>query len=295
MARKTVVGIGEILWDVFADGKHLGGATANFACHAQALGDRGCNVSRIGDDPLGREILERLGRLGLTTRYIQIDRRLPTGTVVVQVDRFGQPDFTIIPDVAWDNIRPNPPLLRLARRAHAVCYGSLAQRGPVSGRTIRQVLLAARSALHVCDLNLRGRFLDLDASDGYRMAVVARSIGMAEVLKLNDDELATVRRAFNRTEEGDALLLWLIREFGLWLVCVTRGAKGCVLRTARKRTESPGVRVKVVDTVGSGDAFTAALVHHLLRGRSFQEVADFANRVGAFVASRPGATPALEF
>jgi len=294
VARKIIVGIGEILWDVFGAEKHLGGAPANFAYHANALGDCGVTVSRIGRDQLGAEILDSLARLGTSTEHIQIDRRLSTGTVLVQLDAAGQPDFTISPDVAWDNIQSTKSLLRLARRADAVCYGTLAQRSPASRRTIRKFVAAAKKALVVCDLNLRGELMSLTSQDTNGVGLVADSIRMADVLKLNDGELRLLRSALRRGDGNRSFARWLIREFKLRVVCVTKGARGCVLHTARKREVSRGIKVKVVDTVGSGDAFTAAMVNRLLRRRPLREVAAFANRVGAYVASKPGATPPVE-
>jgi len=292
--RRTVVGLGEILWDIIGRQKHLGGAPANFAYHAAALGDRGVVVSRVGNDRRGREILDTLRALGTPTEYVQVDRRLPTGTVRVKLDREGQPAFTITPKVAWDNIRTTDALMRLARRADAVCYGSLAQRCAGSRNAIRRFLAAAKSAVHVCDINLRAEFASVGPDDAGPLDIIAGSIAAADVLKLNNDELWMLCEAFGRVRDDDPFTCWLLREFKLRMVCVTMGARGCVLRTARRRVVSPGLKVNVVDTVGSGDAFTAALVNRLLRKRPLNEVADFANRIGAFVASTPGATPRME-
>lgn len=294
MRRRIVVGLGEILWDIIGQEKHLGGAPANFAYHAAALGDHGAVVSRVGSDPLGREILDTLRALGTPTEYVQVDRRLPTGTVTVKLDRAGQPDFTITPNVAWDNIRPTDALMRLARRADAVCYGSLAQRCATSRNTIRKFLAAAKKAVHVCDINLRAEFASVMPDEAGLVEILAGSIAAADVLKLNNDELWVLCEAFGRTKDDDPFTCWLLREFKLRMVCVTMGAQGCVVRTARRRVISPGVKVKVADTVGSGDAFTAAMVNRLLRKRPLDEVAAFANRMGAFVASKPGATPPAE-
>ena len=292
--QKTIVGVGEILWDLIGDEKHLGGAPANFAYHAGALGDLGIPAGRIGHDRLGDAIRAVLRPLGVPLDYVQVDRRLPTGTVLIKLSASGQPTFTITPDVAWDNLRPTLRLLRLAREADAVCFGTLAQRSPTSRRTIRRVVAAAQKALVICDLNLRAEFLALDPDDGERMDIVERSLEMAHVLKLNDDELCILRRALEWNGSDDAFLLRLIREFGLRMVCVTLGARGCILRTPRQRVRAAGRKVRVADTVGSGDAFTAAMVNRLLRRRPLAEVARFANRLGAYVASRSGATPPLD-
>jgi fructokinase len=291
VARRTIVGIGEILWDVFGREKHLGGATANFAYHAAALGDLGITVSRIGRDRLGDELLAAFEQLGAPTEHIQRDARLKTGTVRVKVDEHGQPDFTIIPNVAWDNIQSTRKLMELAARADAVCFGSLAQRSPVSRRTVRRFVRAAYRALIVCDINLRGGFLELTSDDADEMEIVETSMRLADVLKLNDEELALLKSVFARDGSDDGFALWLMREFDLRMVCVTRGSKGCILRTRRKRVTARGVKVRVADAVGAGDAFTAAMVNGLLRRRPLADIAAFANRVGAYVASQPGATP----
>ena len=291
MAKWTVVGLGEVLWDIFGETKHLGGAPANFAYHAAMLGDHGVLASRVGRDPLGDEILTLLKTGGLPTDYIQKDAKLPTGTVIVKVDKAGQPTFDIVTNVACDNLRVTKKLMALAARADAVCYGTFCQRSDVTRATIRTFLRAAKAALSVCDINLRGEFLEMTPDDSELIGVAADSIATADVLKLNDDEVGILRGALARPERGDRFLRWLLREFGLRMVCVTLGAKGCVLRTPRKRVTSSGVKVKVADTVGAGDAFTAGLVNRLLRGRPLQEAADFANRIGAHVASKPGGMP----
>jgi fructokinase len=294
VAGKIVVGIGELLWDILGGEKHLGGAPANFAYHARVLGDEGIPVSRVGTDALGDELLDQLAEWGVPSEYVQRDPDRPTGTVQIELDAEGQPEFLVTPHVAWDRLRPTRTLLALAGRADAVCYGTLAQRFPVSRRTIRTFLAAARQALRVCDLNLRADFLDLAADDAPAIELVSDSLRRAGVLKLNEDEFRTLRVALNREEAGAALAAWLRREFRLRLVCVTRGARGCVLYSARRRIADPGVGVPVADTVGSGDAFTAAMVHGLLRRRGLADVAAHANRVGAYVASQPGATPPAE-
>ena len=291
MAKRTIVGLGEVLWDIFGKTKLLGGAPANFAYHAAMLGDHGILASRVGRDPLGDEILELLSTRGLPIDHIQKDAKLPTGTVIVTVDKAGQPTFDIVTHVACDNLRVTKKLMALASQADAVCYGTFCQRSDVTRATIRRFLRTAKTALGVCDINLRGEFLDMTPDDSRLVGIAAESIAAADVLKLNDDEVRILRGALARPERGDDFLRWLLREFGLRMVCVTLGAKGCVLRTPRKRVTSPGVKVNVADTVGAGDAFTAGLVNRMLRGRPLQETADFANRVGAYVASMPGGMP----
>src|SRR5439155_19806655 len=132
MSTPVVVGLGEVLWDMLPGGKQLGGAPANFAYHAAALGARGVVASRVGDDQPGREILARLDALGLDRSHVGTDPHHPTGRVDVRVDAQGVPEYLIHAPVAWDFIPPRPALLDLARIADAVWFGSRAQPNPRS-------------------------------------------------------------------------------------------------------------------------------------------------------------------
>ena len=282
-----IVGLGELLWDLLPEGRKPGGAPANFAYHARALGDEGLPVSRIGADPLGQELGQRLAALGLPGEHVQVDPQRPTGTVHVALDSRGVPTFTITPEVAWDYLAWDPSLAALAARADAVCFGSLAQRSPVSRATIRSFLSATRpGCLRVFDVNLRQSW--------YSPEVLRDSLQRCSMVKLNETELPAVLEALGLgggggSEEGCRRL----REaFGLALVCLTLGPEGSLLCTAGQALRSRGVKVEVVDTVGSGDAFTAVLCHHWLRGAPLERTAEAANRYGAWVASQVGPTPA---
>jgi fructokinase len=281
-----VVGLGEILWDLFPEGKILGGAPANFAYHARVLGDEGIPASRIGSDELGREIRLRLAELGVPDGQVQSDPTRPTGTVQVELDARGVPSFTITPEVAWDYLEWNESLAALAGKADAVCFGSLAQRSPQSRMTIRRFLSAMRrQALRVFDVNLRQSW--------YSEEVLRESLAACSILKLNDGELPVVLRTLGLAEPREpAQGCRLLRErFALELVCLTLGEKGSLLVGEGGENRQPGFRVQVADTVGSGDAFTAALCHHRLRDASLQRIGQAANRYGAWVASQAGATP----
>ncbi len=291
---RLVVGIGEILWDCFGTERHLGGAPANFACHIHALGDRAAPVSRVGDDEPGRELIAAVARLGIPTDYLQRDTAHPTGQVVIEFDPSGEPEFNIAENAAWDFIDMTEELKQLAADADAVCFGTLAQRAPTSRRAIRQFLAAARAALVVCDLNLRGPLIDLRSEDEEALDIVRKSLKAADILKLNQDEFAKLARALRTPRADDTFADRLLDEFELRLVCVTRGSRGCLLHGSGSRVREAGIEVEVADPVGAGDAFTAALVHRLLRERPLAEVARFANRVGAYVASQPGATPPID-
>jgi fructokinase len=286
--RNIVVGLGELLWDLFPAGEQLGGAPANFAYITSLLGDKGIPASRLGQDSLGTDAIRRLGELALPTEFIQRDEDHPTGTVRVEVDRTGQPRFDISESVAWDFLAWTPQWQKLAEQADAVCFGSLAQRSEKSRATIRRFLLGLRKdAVRVFDVNLR--------QDFYTVEVLAESMKLATIVKLNHEELPRIMQFLDSENhsEGDSAHR-LLSLHDLKLVCVTRGNGGSLLVSADERSEHPGFKVKVSDTVGAGDAFTAALVHGYLRGTPLAQINETANRVGAWVASQPGATPALK-
>lgn len=281
-----VIAIGEILWDIIGADKHLGGAPFNFAVHCHHLGARSVIVSRVGQDELGDEILARARELGVDTSLIQRDAEHSTGQVRVTLRAGGQPEFDICAEVAYDYLAAGPAAIARLRAADVVCFGTLAQRHPVARQSVGTLLDAARRALLVCDLNLR--------PPHYSVKVVRDSLARCHLLKLNDDELRIVQGMLRRDGlDEDEFLLHLLDAYGLELVCVTLGARGCILRTRRERVIAPGLRCRVVDTVGSGDAFTAALVVKYLAGRPLAEVAGFANLVGAYVATQHGATPPI--
>lgn len=284
--RFKVVGIGEVLWDLLPAGKQLGGAPANFAYHACALGAEGRIITRVGRDALGHEILKRLVELGLPTGQTQVDPSAPTGTVTIALSPDGQPRFTIHPDVAWDRLVVQETAEQAVRKADAVCFGSLAQRCEPA-RSAIQALLAAASptALRIFDVNLRQRF--------YSRPVIEASMELANVLKLNDSESPVLGRLLDLRGEPTEQIEQLAHRYGLHLVALTRGAQGALLYSAGKWSDEPGAPVKVKDTVGAGDSFTAALALGLLSGWTLDKLNRRANEVARYVCSREGATPPI--
>ena len=286
--KKVVVGLGEVLWDMLPGSKYLGGAPANFAYTTSLLGDQGVVASRVGDDDLGDEAISRVKALGLPVAHIQRDAVYRTGAVKVDVDEKGIARFEIEAPSAWDFLEWTTQWQDLAQRADAVCFGSLAQRATHSRNTIRRFLAETRpSAVRVFDVNLRPPF--------YSQEVLAESMKLADIVKMNDDEVPKVM-ALGGLEHVDekSSARKLIELYDLKLVCITRGACGSLLVSAKDSCEGGGVRVKVADTIGAGDAFTAALVHEYLRGAPLSQMNQVANRVGAWVASQPGPTPTPE-
>jgi fructokinase len=284
--KKRVVGLGEVLWDHFPERTCLGGAPANFAYITTLMGDQGIVASRVGEDSPGLEALRRMEELGLNIDYVQTDRKHPTGAVRVHLDGNGLPRFEIAHPVAWDSLEWTPEWQLLAQMADAVCFGSLAQRSEKSRATIRHFLEATSpDTMKVFDVNLR--------QSHYSQEVLSESMRLADIVKLNDEELPKIM-GLNGVPHKDDLssAQWLIRTHDLQLVCITRGGRGSLLVRGTDSSEHPGFRVHVADTVGSGDAFTAGLVHEYLQGASLGLMNEVANLVGAWVASEVGAMPA---
>lgn len=284
--RRTAVGIGEFLWDHLPGGKRPGGAPGNFARHMQAFGYEAVLVSRVGDDDAGREALSEASSWGLDTSFIAVDPSRPTGTSTVRVDAMGVPAFTVRENVAWDGLAFTEALGRLASRAVAVYFGTLGQRAAASRDTTRRFVERTRpGAIRLFDLNLR--------APHYSDEVISWGLEAASAVKMNEDELSRVS-ALAGLGGGDAARIPAIAErFGLRGVALTRGARGALVFVDGAVSEEPAPVVNVVDTVGAGDAFTAAFVAGLLEGRDAGEINRHANRVAAFVCSQAGATPVL--
>jgi fructokinase len=284
--KYTVVGLGELLWDIFPTKKQLGGAPANFSYMAHLLGDTGIVASRLGTDALAVEAREILAHLEVDSSHLQTDPQHPTGSTVVHVAADGQPSYEITSPVAWDFMEWTPQWQALARRADAVCFGSLSQRSRISHETVRTFLRWTEpTALRVFDVTLRQNF--------YSRMVLEESIRFANIVKCNEEELSMLVTVFGSAAKTiDEAAHWLLGSYDVELVCVTRGERGSILFSKRGMDKHPGLRVEVADTVGAGDAFAAALVHHYLRGSSLKTINEAANQMGAWVASQAGATPA---
>jgi fructokinase len=283
--KKRVVGLGEVLWDLLPERTCLGGAPANFAYITTLMGDQGIVASRVGEDSRGLEALRRMEELGLDIDHVETDREHPTGTVKVELDGKGVARFEIAHPVAWDFLEWTPDWQRLAENADAVCFGSLAQRSEESRATVRSFLRATPSgSLKVFDVNLRQSY--------YSAEVLAESMKLADIVKLNDDELPKIMSLAKFPHKDDVSSAQrLISTYDLKLLCLTRGGRGSLLVRNGDASEHPGFHVPVADTVGSGDAFTAGLVHEYLHGASLDLMNEVANLVGAWVTSEVGAMP----
>jgi len=283
----VIVGIGEVLWDVYPAAAHFGGAPANFASHAASLGAKAWMVSAVGADEFGDRALDSLRVRGVECASVKRDPIHPTGQVLVSLDPTGQPTYQFAADTAWDHLTWSNDLESLAQRSDAVCFGTLGQRSPTSRNTIRRFVGATpASALRVFDVNLRQRFYDAET--------IESSLRIASAVKLNEDELPIVAELCGMNPGTPReMLRELVSRYELRLAALTRGPHGALLVSAAEESESPAVPAVVVDTVGAGDAFTATLVFDFLRGLPLVEINARANAVASFICSQLGATAQL--
>lgn len=287
--NQTVVGLGEILWDIFPNGKQLGGAPVNFIYFVQnLLGIKSTIVSSVGDDPLGGEILSHLEALSLSTDYITIDKEHPTGKVIIEIDDNHNHLFKIEENVAWDFIHDCQSLKSLAKKTSLVCFGSLAQRSLISRNTIRSFLKnLSENALAVYDINLRQSF--------YSKEIIEKSLVSSNILKVNDDELPVLANMFKLNGKENYLLKQIAQIFNLKIIVYTKGGCGSIIYSTEEDNfyNHGGFKIDVADSVGAGDSFTASVVVGLLNGYDYNYINESANRVAAYVCSQHGATPNL--
>ena len=287
MNKKIVVGMGEALWDVLPEGKKIGGAPANFAYHVSQFGLPSCAVSAVGDDPLGKEIIENFSSKGLNFSLAEVP--YPTGTVQVEIDQAGIPQYDIKENVAWDNIPFTENLEELAKNTRALCFGSLAQRNVVSRNTINAFLENMpkdEDTLVVFDVNLRQGF--------YTKEILTNSMNQCNILKINDEELVTVSRMFGYPGIDLQDKCWiLLGKYNLKMLILTCGINGSYVFTPGNVSFLPTPKVEVADTVGAGDSFTAAFIASILKGLSVQEAHRKAVETSAYVCTQIGAMPVL--
>jgi len=292
--RKTIVGLGEILWDIFPDAARFGGAPANFACSAAGLKSIPadiCMLSAVGSDSLGNQAIQTLKDHGVRPETVQQNSRA-TGQVNVTIDKHGSASYEFAADAAWDNLQWSADLVNLAANADAVCWGTLGQRSQASKNVIRKFVTATKpECLRVLDINLRSPF--------WNESLLKDSLPMANVLKCNEDELPVLSSTFDMNGDDHSILLQLQQRFSLKLVALTRGAQDSIL--VRKsgtihETETsqlPSVSTQVVDTVGAGDCFTAAIILGMLGNMKLTDLHHWACQVSAYVCSQAGATPTI--
>jgi fructokinase len=281
-----IISIGEVLWDVIGQEEHLGGAPFNFAAHVKRLGHDVQFVSAVGNDARGERILERMAQMGLPARYVRRVDGHPTGIVTVSLDSSGQPRFIIHRPAAYDFTElPSADLDELfSSKPEWICFGTLFQASPQGRQTVAKLIERNSGARLFYDVNLR--------RDCYDRGLVESLMSIATVVKLNDAEAVEIDHMFGRPHQGlEDFCHSYADRFDWEAVCITQGPSGCTLLTNGELVEAVGYEIAVADAVGAGDAFAAAFIHGLSEHWPPREIADFANRVGALVASRPGAIP----
>jgi len=282
----NVISIGEVLWDIVGQDEHLGGATFNFSAHLSRLGHRVSFISAVGKDQRGQKVIDRMSQLGLTTEYLSVDKDHQTGTASVALATDGQPKFVLHRPAAYDFPRLTAIQFErlFSRPVDWIYFGTLHQIHSQARQLTADLLSRVAPSRSFYDVNLR--------ADGYTPALIRELMSRATIVKLNHEEVEAIAQMFDTQH---ASLEEFCRNYSAlykWAgVCVTRGPLGCAVFMDGQYIEAPGYPVHVLDTVGAGDAFAAAFLHGLGKGWPTPAVADFANRVGALVASRRGAIP----
>lgn len=283
--KHLVLGLGEILWDILPGGKKLGGAPANFCYHASCLGADSYMLSGVGDDILGAEILKKLDGLGLRKDYIRVYSGHPTGTVDVVLDDMGIPSYRIHENTAWDNVIFEDGHKNLALAADAICFGTLGQRSKVTGDTIKRILdISPKDALRVFDINIRQNF--------YSKEIIGESLNYCNVLKINEEELTLLTGLLGISGgKRREILNRILKDYDLNLIVLTLGREGSILATPDYISQRDIYDLPVKDTVGAGDAFTAAVVTGLLKNMDIDEINRRASILAGYVCSMEGGTP----
>jgi fructokinase len=287
MGSYKIAGIGEILFDIFRESEELGGAPVNFVYHASALGAEAFAISCVGDDRRGRKAIDLLKKRGVDVGCITIDEHHPTGYVEACLDDKGIASYEFPSDVAWDHLSLNQQALAVAPQLDAVCFGTLAQRSPVSRKAIRCFLAKTpTNTLKIYDINLR--------QDFYIRETIVESLELADMVKLNDEELAVAAEMLKISGGHHKVLETVVKRFGLKLAVLTKGGRGSLLVSSEGNSQHPGFApAQIADTVGAGDSFTAAVAIGLLQGQDLQTINDRANQIASYVCSQKGAMPDL--
>ncbi len=283
MKNPVVICFGEILWDLLPTGKIAGGAPMNVAYQTNNLGMRSRMISRLGADDLGTELRAFLQGKGVLTDLVQTDPSFPTGMVNVSLDEKGIPSYEIVQPAAWDHIELTKEMLDAVGGADALVFGSLSCRSEHTRKTLLRLLEIA--PLRVFDVNLREPF--------YTQALLEELLPKANVVKVNDIELAILSKWYGIEGDESKQMEALQKKFGFDRIIVTKGEHGAACLSKAGYCSVPGVSVKVQDTIGSGDAFLSGFLSQLFAGASDQECLRFANALGALTATKAGGTPTI--
>ncbi len=281
---KNIVCFGEVLWDMLPSGKKLGGAPLNVALRAQSVGNQVKVISAVGNDDLGKEILEKITSYSASIDHIQVNKELETSKVLVSLDEKGSATYRIKFPCAWDAIHLLNRDIEIVKNSDAFIYGSLIARNQESRETLLELLKYA--PFKVFDINLR--------PPHYNLETLKKLMSYADFIKFNDDELFGICKDFGQNEASlEECMRFISKETNTPRICVTRGAEGAILLHNNEMVYNKGYSVTVADTVGSGDSFLAIVVSKMLEGAAAQETIDYASAMGAIVASKSGANPTV--
>ena len=285
----TIVAYGEALWDLLPSGPVLGGAPLNFAYRVNSLGYRGIMISQLGNDAFGDQALKQMIALGMETDFIQRTSDYPTGTVEVSLDENKNPDYFIVPGVAYDYIQHTDELDELIANANCLCFGSLIQRTDVSRKTLGKVLDRFSGKYALYDINLR--------KNCYTVEIVKSSMEQSNILKLNDGEMVTVAQMYGLPDSSfPEFVDGLFQKTPLKYCVVTLGGRGAFAASNDgEKVYEPAYKVTLIDSCGSGDAFTAGFLHNLLKKKGLREACKIGNAMGAMVAEQHGATQVIRY
>lgn len=281
---KKIVAFGEVVWDIFPNGKVLGGTPSNLVYRCNSLGEEGHLLSRLGDDDLGRAALKRLKELGISDKNVQVDFEFKTGTVTVNIDESNESTYTVAQDVAFDHIEFSAEALKLVRRADCLFFGLLPQRFGISKNTIRELIKESNRSLRFFDLKLFRHF--------FNKKVVTRLLKAAHIVRIKEKEIAFLAEQLDLNENNPQKFAARIAEkYDINIVLITMGSKGVFAydKVEGSFTE-PGYQIKIKDNVGSGMAFSAGFLHYYLNGKSIRESLRFGNAAGALNTTLHGAT-----
>ncbi|MGB2578810.1 fructokinase [Elusimicrobium simillimum] len=278
-----ILSVGEVLLDIFPVGAKLGGAPANYAWYCSQYGYESYIVSAVGSDDNGARIMRELKDMGMGTSMIQKLDKYPTGTVKVTLNSNLGPRYAIAENVAWDHIEFTPEVAALAAEADVICFGTLAQRSPVTKATIDSILAAAKKdAVKIFDINLRQSF--------FSKGIIEDSLAQANILKISSEELPVVADMLEMQGEEVELCRQILQKYNLAIVILTKSYDGSIIITHDTEHRHDGTLVdNLEDTVGAGDSFAATFSHGFLKGADFDLIGASANEVASYVCTSKGA------
>ncbi|MEY8758985.1 carbohydrate kinase family protein [Chryseobacterium tongliaoense] len=282
-----VVSFGEILFDVFREEKIVGGAPLNLALRTRSFGFPVTMISAVGNDENGNDLKEYILKNGVECNTIITHQEHETGIVQVYLNERGSATYEIKFPSAWDYIGINADVKKAVWQTDIFFFGSLVCRNDISKNTLFELLQSNPTMYKVFDVNLR--------APHYTIETVTQLMNKADFIKFNDDEIIEIASKLgfwsNSLEEN---IKFIANRTQTKSICVTRGKHGSILLWENMLYYHNGFVVTVVDTVGAGDSFLAALITKLVSDKNPQNALDFASAVGALVASRAGGNPKIK-